>query len=56
MTEITEVSKPHVMVPIRSLGPSHRARIATHLMDLDEHDRYLRFGYTATDEQIQLYV
>ena len=56
MTEITEVSKPHVMVPIRSLGPSHRARIATHLMDLDEPDRYLRFGYTATDEQIQRYV
>jgi RimJ/RimL family protein N-acetyltransferase len=57
MTEITEVSKPHaVMVPIRSLGPSHRERIATHLMALDEHDRYLRFGYSATDEQIQRYV
>ena len=56
MTEITEVSKPHsVVVPIRSLGPSHRERIAAHLVALDEHDRYLRFGYSATDEQIQRY-
>ena len=56
MTEITEVSKPHsVVVPIRSFGPSHRERIAAHLVALDEHDRYLRFGYSATDEQIQRY-
>jgi len=42
MTEIPEVTKPHsVVVPIRSLGPSHRERIATHLMALEEHDRYL---------------
>ena len=45
-----------VIVPIRSLGPSHRARIAAHLMALDVDDRYLRFGYLATDEQIQRYV
>lgn len=56
MTETTLVSKPSiVVVPIRSLGPSHRARIATHLMGLDGHDRYLRFGYAATDEQIRRY-
>ena len=45
-----------VIVPIRSLGPSHRDRIATHLMALDRDDRYLRFGYLATDEQIGRYV
>jgi GNAT superfamily N-acetyltransferase len=45
-----------VVVPIRSIGPSHRERIAAHLMGLDEHDRYLRFGYSATDEQIKRYV
>jgi GNAT superfamily N-acetyltransferase len=57
MTEITEVTKPSsVVVPIRSLGPSHRERIAAHLVALDEHDRYLRFGYSATDEQIERYV
>lgn len=44
-----------IIVPIRSLGPSHRERIAQHLLALDEHDRYLRFGYPATDEQIRRY-
>ena len=44
-----------VIVPIRSLGPGHRERIATHLLALDEQDRYLRFGYAATDEQIRRY-
>jgi GNAT superfamily N-acetyltransferase len=45
-----------VVVPIRSLGPRHRERIARHLLALDENDRYLRFGYAASDEQIRRYV
>ena len=45
-----------VMVPIRSIGPSHGERIATHLLALTEHDRYLRFGYSANEEQIRRYV
>lgn len=48
-------TKQSIIVPIRSLGPSHRERIAQHLLALDEHDRYLRFGYPATDEQIRRY-
>jgi GNAT superfamily N-acetyltransferase len=44
-----------LVVPIRSLGANHRERIAKHLLALDEHDRYLRFGYLANDEQIQRY-
>jgi len=44
------------LVPIRSLGPGHRDRIAAHLLALEEHDRYLRFGYPANDEQIRHYV
>lgn len=44
------------MVPIRSLAPRHRDRIAAHLLALDERDRYLRFGYPATDEQVRRYV
>ena len=44
------------IVPIRSLGAGHRPRIATHLLELDGHDRYLRFGYAANDEQIRRYV
>jgi hypothetical protein len=44
------------MVPIRSIGPRERDRIASHLFALTPHDRYLRFGYAAADEQIQRYV
>ncbi|MFZ4481512.1 MAG: GNAT family N-acetyltransferase [Rhodoferax sp.] len=44
-----------VLVPIRSLGVNHRGRIAQHLMALEPHDRYLRFGFSASDEQIQRY-
>ncbi|SFU99922.1 Acetyltransferase (GNAT) family protein [Polaromonas sp. YR568] len=47
---------PPVMVPIRSMGPSHGERIAKHLLALSDHDRYLRFGYSANDEQIRRYV
>ena len=43
-------------VPIRSLSPRHRDRIARHLLELSEHDRYLRFGYAASDDQIKQYV
>ncbi len=45
-----------VLVPIRSLGPSHAERISVHLLSLPSADRYLRFGYVASDEQIQRYV
>jgi GNAT superfamily N-acetyltransferase len=57
MLETTEAPRTSpVIVPIRSLGPSHRDRIAAHLVALDPDDRYLRFGYSATDEQIGRYV
>lgn len=42
-------------IPIRSLGPGHRPRILEHLLALDEHDRYLRFGFAAGDAQIERY-
>lgn len=45
-----------VWVPIRSLAPRHRDRIARHLLGLSEHDRYLRFGHAASDEQVRRYV
>jgi GNAT superfamily N-acetyltransferase len=44
------------LVPIRSMGLTHTKRIATHLLALGPHDRYLRFGYAANDEQIERYV
>lgn len=43
-------------IPIRSLAPAHRPRILEHLLSLSEHDRYLRFGFPATDGQIERYV
>lgn len=43
-------------VPIRSLGPRHRERIAAHLTALDARSRYLRFGYAASDAQIARYI
>jgi GNAT superfamily N-acetyltransferase len=48
--------QPWVIVPIRSIGPSHAERITAHLLALEPEDRYLRFGYMANDEQIRRYV
>ncbi len=47
---------PFRWVPVRSLSSSHRPRIATHLLALNDQDRYLRFGHVASDEQIGRYV
>ncbi len=47
---------PVAVVPIRSLHGEHREAIVGHLMSLEPRDRYLRFGYMATDEQILRYV
>ena len=43
-------------VPVRSLAPRHRDRIVAHLLALDDTDRYLRFGYVASNSQIAKYV
>lgn len=43
-------------IPIRSLSPRHKPRILKHLLSLEPQDRYLRFGYPATDEQVERYV
>lgn len=43
-------------IPIRSLTPRHAPKILAHLLSLQPEDRYLRFGYPATDEQIARYV
>ncbi|RYF65326.1 MAG: N-acetyltransferase, partial [Comamonadaceae bacterium] len=47
---------PPVLLPIRSIGPRERDRILKHLLALPAHDRYLRFGYSASDEQVNRYV
>src|ERR1700754_4325571 len=60
-TPAAEVSTPPARsgrswVPVRSLGPRHRDRIAAHLLALDERSRYLRFGYAASDAHINRYI
>ena len=44
------------IVPIRRMGAAFRPQIAIHLLSLDERDRYLRFGYAASDQQVRGYV
>lgn len=47
---------PLTWVPIRSLAERHRPRILAHLLALPDADRYLRFGYAASDAQLAHYV
>jgi len=55
-TAIDIPRQPDLMVPIRSLGENHRARIGEHLLSLSARDRYFRFGFTANDQQVQAYI
>lgn len=43
-------------LPIRRLAERHRPRLLRHLLGLSAHDRYLRYGYPASDERIAAYV
>lgn len=43
-------------VPVRSLTERHRGGMLALLMRLSGHDRYLRFGYAASDAQLAVYV
>jgi ribosomal protein S18 acetylase RimI-like enzyme len=48
-------ARPFRWVPIRSLAARHRPRIVAHLLALPDGDRYLRFGYAASEAQIAHY-
>lgn len=41
---------------VRLLKPRHAPAMLRHLLGLSQHDRYLRFGYIPTDEQIERFV
>lgn len=45
----------HAWIPIRQLRARHRQQILDHLIQLDDHDRYLRFGFQAPLEQLSRY-
>ncbi|MDY0330693.1 MAG: GNAT family N-acetyltransferase [Thiomonas sp.] len=47
---------PAPIIPIRPIGPEHRAQLLRHFLALGPDDRYLRFGYAASDERIRAYV
>lgn len=49
-------SGPASRLAVRSLHAHHRPHIERHLLDLELHDRYLRFGYAASDQHIGRYV
>lgn len=59
MSDLPSTAPAHRLpawIPIRSLGARHGSRLLAHLLGLSERDRYLRFGYAASDEQIERYV
>ncbi|MCO5976956.1 GNAT family N-acetyltransferase [Ideonella oryzae] len=43
-------------IPIRGLSEANRPDVLAHLLALSPSDRYLRFGYAASDTQIARYV
>ncbi len=55
VSDTQAVTAPH-LIPIRSLAERHRRLIKGHLLALSAQDRYLRFGYIASDEQVARYV
>lgn len=57
LTEPCDTLNPHpVWVPVRRLGARHFDLVRAHLIGLDAHDRYLRFGHGASDDYIDRYV
>jgi RimJ/RimL family protein N-acetyltransferase len=50
------ISDPSKTVPIKEIQGTDAQKILKHLNALNEEDRYLRFGYAASDEQIEGYV
>lgn len=47
---------PPAWIPILSLSALDRSAVQAHLLALGQRDRYLRFGFPATDQQICRYV
>lgn len=53
---VGDADEHDVLVPIFSMTPEHVPELKAHMIALDAQDRYLRFGYQASDEQITRYV
>ncbi len=44
------------IIPVRPIGPEHRPQLLRHFLALSPEDRYLRFGYAASDDRLRDYV
>jgi RimJ/RimL family protein N-acetyltransferase len=49
-------SEHDVLIPIYPLTPEHLPQLREHMLALEGHDRYLRFGYQASEEQVERYI
>jgi len=56
MSNVSDTVSSLSGAPICTLDLSNKAAIERHLLALGDRDRYLRFGYAATDEHIHRYV
>lgn len=52
----TPTPEHDVLVPIYPMAKQHGPKLLAHMLALSPDDRYLRFGYPASDEQITRYV
>lgn len=50
------VHTPSGLIPICPLLPEHVPAIKKHMLGLEAHDRYLRFGFAANDDHVERYV
>ncbi len=53
---VAATDPPRQWVPVLRMSEEHRPALKQHLQALGHDDRYLRFGYLASDEQIGRYV
>ena len=53
---VGDAQEHDLWVPICPLHPEHLPELRAHLLGLSERDRYLRFGFQASDAQIDRYL
>jgi len=56
LPNLGETPEHDVLIPICPITSEHTRELKAHMLGLNAQDRYLRFGYQATDEHIERYV
>ena len=54
LLDVNPLGQP--LIPIRAIGPEHKSELLAHFLQLEEQDRYLRFGYVVSDTQMGNYI